>query len=470
MPEQQSPTQASIMADLLHLFRREIAVTLRPELSSPYALYTAEVMEQMLGHMEDWAAGNLHPETDAARAALIAKSPTLPPTGSHLIPEFDDGAAIDDTLAQAIIHANKKQNLALLAELGTGAAIIDDTLYTAEAQRHETSKQDDLAFMAEIDWDVTPERFDRYASSKLGINDATKKILKIPGGHSKDTFLITLVSGAELIVRRDFPFGPVDTSAPDEFDLLSRLFAAGLPVAKPITAEYDKSFLGQPFLVVEKVAGGDAHVAGMADKKVGRYVSLELARVLADLHNMDVRQSSLPLAEGDPRAQVHAYLMRWRNWWDKHRIHPSSLGEAAFAWLERNIPAGLERTVIVHGDARPGNMLFHNGAVTALLDWEFAHIGDPAEDMQYAKGFVEPFINWDDFLAAYMAAGGQRVSDEGAKFYDVFRSLRNVICTDVAWGGFAHKKYPALKLAAQGIIYKRMLAQQLAASMRQVAW
>jgi aminoglycoside phosphotransferase (APT) family kinase protein len=465
------PTQASIMAELLHMFRREIAVTLRPELSSAYALYAADVMEQMLGHMEDWAGGNLHPETDAARAVLIAKAPALPAAANNFIPEFDDGAALDETLARAIIGAAKSENLSLLAELGTGAAIIDDTLYMAEAQRHEISKQHDLAFMAEIDWDVTPARFDHYARTRLGVDDAATAILKIPGGHSKDTFLITLASGREMIVRRDFPFGPVDTSAPDEFELLSRLFTAGLPVAKPIAAEYDKSFLGQPFLVVEKVSGGDAHVAGMADKATGRHVSLELARILADLHNMDVRQSSLPVANGDPRAQVHAYLMRWRNWWDKHRIHPSSLGEAAFAWLSRNIPAGLERTVIVHGDARPGNMLFHKGAVTALLDWEFAHIGDPAEDLQYAAGFVEPFINWDDFLAAYMAAGGQRVSDEGAKFYDVFRSLRNVICTDVAWGGgFAHKKYPALKLAAQGIIYKRMLAQQLAASMRQVAW
>jgi hypothetical protein len=69
-----------------------------------------------------------------------------------------------------------------------------------------------------------------------------------------------------------------------------------------------------------------------------------------------------------------------------------------------------------------------------------------------------------------MAAGGQTVSDEGAKFYEVFRSLRNVICTDVSWAGFAHRKYPALKLAAQGIIYKRVLAQDLAKSMRRVAW
>jgi aminoglycoside phosphotransferase (APT) family kinase protein len=465
------PTQASIMAELLHMFRREIAVTLRPELSSAYALYTADMMDLMLGHMEDWAGGNLHPETDAARAALIAKSPAIPAPGDHLIPEFDDGAALDATLAQAIIQAGKHDNQALLAQLGTGAAIIDDTLYAAEAERHQKSKQDDLALMAAIDWDVTPARFDHYARTKLGADDATKTIVKIPGGHSKDTFLITLASGREIIVRRDFPFGPVDSSAPDEFELLSRLAAAGLPVAKPIAAEYDKSFLGQPFLVVEKVAGGDAHVAGMADQKIGRHVSLELARILADLHNMDVRQSGLKLVDGDPRAQVHAYLMEWRTWWDKHRIHPSSLGEAAFAWLERNIPAGLDRTVVVHGDARPGNMLCHEGKVTALLDWEFAHIGDPAEDLQYAAGFVEPFISWDDFLAAYMAAGGQRASDEGAKFYDVFRSLRNVICTDVAWGGgFAHKRYPALKLAAQGIIYKRMLAQQLAASMRRVAW
>ena len=43
--------------------------------------------------------------------------------------------------------------------------------------------------------------------------------------------------------------------------------------------------------------------------------------------------------------------------------------------------------VIVHGDFGPQNMLFDldAGAVTGLLDWEFAHRGDAIEDLAWAE-------------------------------------------------------------------------------------
>ncbi len=34
----------------------------------------------------------------------------------------------------------------------------------------------------------------------------------------------------------------------------------------------------------------------------------------------------------------------------------------------------------VHGDLAPVNLHWHNGKVTGILDWDFAHVGDPALD------------------------------------------------------------------------------------------
>ncbi|MGK5681561.1 phosphotransferase family protein [Actinoplanes sp. URMC 104] len=46
--------------------------------------------------------------------------------------------------------------------------------------------------------------------------------------------------------------------------------------------------------------------------------------------------------------------------------------------------------VLVHGDYGPNNMLFDPDTfrVTALLDWEWAHPGDPAEDLAWCEWIV----------------------------------------------------------------------------------
>ena len=54
------------------------------------------------------------------------------------------------------------------------------------------------------------------------------------------------------------------------------------------------------------------------------------------------------------------------------------------------LDATLTGTVLVHGDFGPQNLLLDPVTVepTALLDWEFAHIGDPVEDVAWAEWIV----------------------------------------------------------------------------------
>ena len=42
-----------------------------------------------------------------------------------------------------------------------------------------------------------------------------------------------------------------------------------------------------------------------------------------------------------------------------------------------------DRVGVVHGDAGPGNFVHADGRVVAVTDWEFAHLGDPAEDWSF---------------------------------------------------------------------------------------
>jgi thiamine kinase-like enzyme len=53
-----------------------------------------------------------------------------------------------------------------------------------------------------------------------------------------------------------------------------------------------------------------------------------------------------------------------------------------------HIPAASQHSVVfVHGDYGPNNLLLDRDAraVTAVVDWEWAHAGDPVEDLAYTQ-------------------------------------------------------------------------------------
>ena len=48
----------------------------------------------------------------------------------------------------------------------------------------------------------------------------------------------------------------------------------------------------------------------------------------------------------------------------------------------RHLPPAPERTCVVHGDFRNGNLIVGEDGLRAALDWEVSRIGDPMEDMR----------------------------------------------------------------------------------------
>ena len=98
-------------------------------------------------------------------------------------------------------------------------------------------------------------------------------------------------------------------------------------------------------------------------------------------------------------------------------------------------PAG---RVTVHGDFRMGNLLVGPGGLRAVLDWELAHAGDPAEDLGWlcapawrfgGPGAVGGVGGLDELLAAYVAAGGEPVDPDRVRWWQVYGTLKwAVIC------------------------------------------
>ncbi len=52
---------------------------------------------------------------------------------------------------------------------------------------------------------------------------------------------------------------------------------------------------------------------------------------------------------------------------------------------------------LAHGDAQPMNVLVHNGAIVAWLDWEFASGADPRYELAYVETvFERGYAPWAD--------------------------------------------------------------------------
>jgi len=116
---------------------------------------------------------------------------------------------------------------------------------------------------------------------------------------------------------------------------------------------------------------------------------------------------------------------------------PSPLVELAFAVLRDHFPGEPERIVLCHGDAGPGNVLQRDGRVTALLDWEFAHLGDPVDDLAWITarallhglqlpGFAERV------RAEYEPRAGVVVDPDRLAYWQAVTLLRNLVSCHAA--------------------------------------
>jgi aminoglycoside phosphotransferase (APT) family kinase protein len=122
--------------------------------------------------------------------------------------------------------------------------------------------------------------------------------------------------------------------------------------------------------------------------------------------------------------------------------HPAF--ELGLRRLAERIPPPPIRPGLVHGDFRNGNFIVGPEGIRAVLDWELAHLGDPAEDLGWlcvkswrfgvADKLVGGFGDIADLLAAYEGAGGRPVEAETLRFWVALGTLRwGVICVGQAF-------------------------------------
>jgi aminoglycoside phosphotransferase (APT) family kinase protein len=223
------------------------------------------------------------------------------------------------------------------------------------------------------------EALSKFISAQMGVAVEVVDVRRITVGHSRAMYRVECNDGALLVLRME-QGGVFGTSSTEEFAVMRWLHAAGVPVANVRWYEPTGSVLGQPFFLMDFIAGAESADERLVDQSVAR----SLVGALSELHRCAVDPSASPFVAmpAVPSDATHLQIERWAGVYRAASPVPIPLLEEAAAWLHHHAPA-LSRLSVVHGDAGPGNFVHAEGAVVAITDWEFAHVGDPAEDWVY---------------------------------------------------------------------------------------
>jgi aminoglycoside phosphotransferase (APT) family kinase protein len=263
---------------------------------------------------------------------------------------------------------------------------------------------------------MTPEALERFlASVEPGRRAAVTAFRPITGGYSRLSAVADVGwdDGAtqRVVLRGDpAPGDGVFVSDRDaEWRTLRALSRArAVPVARPRWYDATGEFFGTKCIVFDFFAGRslqDVLRQAGDDSAPGRMFVDAVAQIHAT--PLDALGDAVE-RPGSWDDYVDGVLELYRAV-DREVSESSPVLRYASALLVRHRPAPVPFT-LVHGDCQPSNVLVAESGEHIVIDWEFAHIGDPREDLGYYSQIPMPpnvyHLDPQSFLARYREQTG----------------------------------------------------------------
>ena len=265
--------------------------------------------------------------------------------------------------------------------------------------------------------------------------DGIENVGRVSAGATLQTFALDVMKGSEripLILRRS-PGGRANAalSLEDEAAIISSVARQGIEVPKVWHVLRAEDQLGEGFLM-ERIEGETVprRIHRMVAKEgTAERLTRQLGRALARLHSVELTE----LPEALTRTPIETQLDNLEIQVRREGAQPRPVFELALKWLRKRIPDPAPPRLL-HGDFRIGNVIVGPEGLRSILDWEIAHIGDPAEDLAWMQippwrfGELHKPVGGvgraEDFYAAYAEEAGRDVDPERVRFFRVLGSLR----------------------------------------------
>lgn len=337
---------------------------------------------------------------------------------------------------------------------------------------------------------VVAERLGAFLSARLpGATDVRVSGLRRSGtGSSRENWPFDAswrtaegeLVQRELLLRRDPPSAVVDTGRATEFGLLQALETTTVPAPKAHWLDDSGAELLRPSMIIDRHEG-HAHRAVLRDKnplglaeenRAG--IARRLCELLAEVHNVDVRETRLTETLPDPGSNPAEHeLAVWERNLSAAELEPQPALRWTLRWLRDHLPAPPQRQVLVHGDFRPANVLIRDGRIEVLLDWEMARLGDPLDDLGWyctplytAEHFIAGTWEQRDFLPLYSELTGNDVDPDALRFWQTLAVFRLSVIALQGIRGFCVDGSDRPAAPAGGLVKRAMVP--LAKSMANV--
>ncbi|GAB5426370.1 MAG: hypothetical protein Crog4KO_35170 [Crocinitomicaceae bacterium] len=201
----------------------------------------------------------------------------------------------------------------------------------------------------------------------------------LKGGASAQTTLLDTVSAEgetkKFLVRQhgenDRAMNP--NIAYDEYRLLKNLQIHNISASIPIAV--DKDTFDFPCIILDYI-DGTTQIKGIGIESAMQ----QMAQALANIHCIpDAENTFSWLPHQSKRAD---YLIHWRS-----QPIDDSLSEGIIRETLKSAPdlAKTGKICLLHGDYWENNILWHDGKLRAVIDWEDAMLGNPLADLADAR-------------------------------------------------------------------------------------
>lgn len=263
------------------------------------------------------------------------------------------------------------------------------------------------------------------------------QLKRVSGGASKEAWILdyrTQSTIYPLFLRR--AAGGViyegTLSLEKEFQLLRLAYEEGIRVPRPL--HYFPDLGGREAFLMERLEGEaiGSRVVRRPEYALARArLPLDMAEELAKIHRLPLEKVNYLLIPPEEAPWKSAVSSAYQDLDGLGEPHP--VLEWALRWLLQHPP--LPRPlVLVHGDFRIGNIMVNQQGLVAVLDWEFAHLGDPREDLGWP--LVRAWRFGEDakrlggvgevlpFLERYNALTGSDITEDELFWWEVLGNVR----------------------------------------------
>lgn len=201
----------------------------------------------------------------------------------------------------------------------------------------------------------------------------------------------------QLFVIRLLPKGEAVFPSYDlalQYKTMQLLQNTSVKVPKLLSYEKDPSLFDSPFYVMFGVEGKVVaeqppyHMDGwftQIDDEARKTLWCNGIRTIGAINKLDWQALGFYFLKPENgqtplQQQINEYK-RFLQWTEK-KGQPYPALWAMHTWLLENQPKD-DVTALCWGDAKVANLLYKNNAVTAVLDWEMVHLGNPVDDLAW---------------------------------------------------------------------------------------